>query len=143
MQLSANVTILVLAGAQAAGDANYTGASGVDMQGYDGVLFVALFGTLTADQKTSLSAQGSSTAINSGYAAFATPAVTPAMADADSGKALVLDIYRPQTRYVQPIVDRGTANAVINGVIAILYSGDKLPAVPDTSISQMAQFVSP
>jgi hypothetical protein len=42
-----------------------------------------------------------------------------ALADTDGNKCLVTDVFRPQKRYVRAVVTRGTANAVIDGVIAL------------------------
>lgn len=141
MNLSDNVKIVKVLAATVAGTSAVNG-SAVDMQGFDGVLFIAHLGALTATQVTKLQAQGSSDN-DSDYAAFATDAVTPAAADADSDKLLVLDIFRPVTRYVRPTVERATANAVVDGVIAILYRADFMPVTADGTVSQGAKFVSP
>jgi hypothetical protein len=140
MQISQNVKVVKVMNAVAAGTTSQNGSS-VDMQGFDGVMFIAHLGTLTTSQVTKLQAQGSDD--NSTFAAFSTDAVTAAMADADSNKVLVLDVFRPVHRYVRPTVERGTANAVINSVIAILYSSDKEPIALDSSVSQLSSFVSP
>ncbi len=140
MLLSDHVKIAHLMNAVAAGTTVQTGSE-VDMQGYDGVMFIADIGALTAGQVTKLQAQGSNT--SGSETTFATDAVTAAMADADSNKCLVLDVFRPVTRYLKPVVERGTANAVIDCVIAILYQADKKPVVQPASVSQIAVFVSP
>ncbi|HEX4499849.1 MAG TPA: hypothetical protein VH187_01580 [Scandinavium sp.] len=126
--------------AQTAGSTAVDGTS-IDMTAYDGVMFVASVGALTATQVTTLQAKGSND--NTTFNPFTTNAQTLAMADADSNKLLVLDIFRPMTRFVRPTINRGTANAVINCVIAILYNADKLPSTDATSVSQHATFVSP
>lgn len=123
MILSKNVAIDRVMNAVAAGTSDQNSDS-VDMAGFDGVLFIALLGTLTATQVTKLTAQHS--ADDSTFAAI-TGGSTDAMADADSNKLLFVDVYRPQNRYVRAVVDRGTANAVIDGVLAIRYCGDKAP----------------
>src|SRR5271154_4661116 len=140
MQISENVKIVHCLGAYTAGTTSETGAE-INMQGYDGVVFIADIGALTATQQTALEAQGSNT--SGDEAAFNTPAVTPFMADADSNKVLVLDIFRPVTQFIKPTVIRGTADAVINCVIAILYNVDHAPITPDATVSQSAAFVSP
>jgi hypothetical protein len=139
--LGKNVKVIHALNSVAAGTSNQTGSQ-IDMQGFDGVLFIADIGTLTASQVTKLQAQGSNTS-GSGFAAFNTDAVTPAMADGDSNKCLLLDVFRPVTRYVKPVVERGTANAVINCVIAILYNEMHSPTVDDATVSQHSTFVSP
>jgi len=59
---------------------------------------------------------------------------------------LVLDVYRPAKRYVRPVVLRATANAVIDGVIAIQYKGGKLPLAAgliDVTQKALKTLVSP
>ena len=126
--------------AQAAGAAAVDGTS-IDMGTYDGVMFIADMGALTATQVTNLQAKGSND--NTTFNPFATNAQTPNMADADSNKVLVLDIFRPMTRYVRPTINRATANAVINSIVAILYNGDKQPTTDGATVSQHSTFVSP
>jgi hypothetical protein len=138
--LGKNVVVVAAMNAQAAGSTAVDG-TGVDMNSCDGVMFVASLGALTATQVTSLQAKGSNDNVT--YNAFTTNAQTANAADADSNKVLVLDVFRPLTRYVRPTINRGTANAVINSVIAILYNLDKLPAVDGATVSQHATFVSP
>ena len=125
-------TNAVVAGAA---DANPTVAN-IDMQGYDGVLFIVAIGTLLATQVTSLKAQDSSDG-STGWADLAGTKAGP-MADADSNKTLVLDVYRPVKRYIRPVVSRATANAVIDGVIAILYKGSALPVPYDATTQSVA-----
>ena len=115
----------------------------VDMSGWDGVTFIASFGTLTATQVTSLKGQQGQVSNLSDAADLAGTLVGP-LADGDSNKCLVLDIYRPLERYVRPVVSRGTANAVIDGVLAIQYRGRKSPVTQDTAtIAANEQHVSP
>jgi hypothetical protein len=104
----------------------------VDMAGFDSVAFYAAFGTLSATQVTSLKAQDS--ADNSTFADI-TGAVTANMADADSNKLLVLEVYRPLRRYVRAVVQRATANAVVDSVTAVQRSAKKLPPTNDTTVS--------
>lgn len=137
--LSKEVKVVHVLNAVAAGVTNQTGTH-IDMQGFDGVMFVADIGALTATQVTSLKAQGGN-ASNDSDQADISGAATAAMADGDSNKVLVLDVFRPQQRFVRPVVLRGTANAVINCVVAYLYRADKKPVVADATVSQSATVV--
>lgn len=56
MNLGQDVKVLRALNAVAAGTSVQNG-SAIDMQGYDGVMFVAAFGTLTATAVTGLKAQ--------------------------------------------------------------------------------------
>lgn len=110
--------------------------TGVDMTDFEGVLFIFAMGALTATQVTSLKAQQSADDGGADPYADITGAVTANAADADSNKLLLLDVYRPQKKFVRPVATRGTANAVIDGVVAVLYGPKKAPT------SQPATFVS-
>jgi len=65
------------------------------------------------------------------------------IADTEDNELLVLDIYRPAERYVRAVVTRGTADAVIDGVIAIQYGGRVLPASQDATVAGIETHVSP
>ena len=114
----------------------------VDMQNWDGVLFVAAFGTLTATQVTQIKAQQDVVTGMAGAADLLGTLVGP-LADADGNKCLVLDVYRPQERFVRCVVDRGTANAVIDGVVAIQYRGRVSPATQAASVAFAEKHSSP
>src|SRR5262245_48603995 len=86
----------------AAGSTSTT-SSGVDTLGYAGVRFVALFGALTASQVTNIKGQHSDDNVT--YVDVANTASSN-LADADSGKMLILDIFKPQRRYVRLSVQR-------------------------------------
>ena len=113
--------------------------TGVDMLSsfggpFDCICFVAGVGTLTATQQTILKAQGSTdnaTWTGTGGDLLASHQGPPP--DADSNKLLVLDIFRPQFRYVRPVVSRGTANAVVDFVLGILYNAHSLPITTQPS----------
>jgi hypothetical protein len=115
----------------------------IDMADYEGVVFLAAFGALTATQVTSLKAQHGDQS-NLSDAADLAGTLTGPMADADSNKTLVLDINRPVKRYIRVVVNRATANAVIDGVVAIQYSPKKKPTTNDaTTTSATKSVVSP
>ena len=113
--------------------------SAVSMAGFDAIMFICAMGALTATQVTKLKAQGGALSDGSD-AADITGAATAAAADADSNKLLVLDVVRPQYAYVRPVVVRGTANAAIDGVIAIQYNiACRSPLqTQDSTVSQIA-----
>ena len=66
-----------------------------------------------------------------------------ALADTDGNKCLVTDVYRPQKRYVRRVVKRGTANAVIDGVLALLHSPRVEPVTTDATVKTSMLLVSP
>jgi hypothetical protein len=58
------------------------------------------------------------------------------MADGDSNKLLVVDVRRLTKRYLTAVLERATANAVIDGIVVILYRAVRVPVTADASISQ-------
>lgn len=119
--------------AVAAGTTDQNG-TGVDMQGYDAVRFVAGFGTLTATQVTSLKAQQSSDNGSSDAYADIEGSDTGNAGDDDDNDLLITDLIRPTERYVRPVVLRETANAVIDFVIAELYRARDIPVTQDATV---------
>ncbi len=131
LALAKNTKITRVMNAKAAGATAQNGTA-VDMQNWEGVMFVALFGALTATQVTSIKAQ-QSTAKSSGFSDLENTEVG-SLDDDDGNKALVLDIKNPRERYVRCVVSRATANAVIDGVVAIQYGPRKMPAAHDSTV---------
>ena len=115
----------------------------VDMTGFDAVQFECLLGTLTATQVTSLKAQMGA-AVNDSDMADIVGAATAAAADADSNKVLIVDVMRVNNKqFVRAVVNRATANAVVDGVLAHLYRGRSLPITADATVSQVKGLVAP
>lgn len=111
-------------------------SAGVDMLGFQGVVFLAAFGALTANQVTSIQAQHAD-AMNA-TAVLTTPGnltgtLVGPLADNASNKCLMVEVNRPTKRYVGCTVNRATANAVINGVWAIQYGADYKPTTQDST----------
>jgi hypothetical protein len=140
--LSKYVDFRVAMAAQAAGVTTPINGNIIDTLGWDAVVFVGIVGTLTATQVTVFKVQHGN---DSGLSDAADVAGTAqSFADADSGKLVVSDIYHPKKRYMRPVFTRGTANAAINGVLAILYRGEVTPAaVHATAVRAAEVFNSP
>lgn len=117
-------------------------SSVIDMVGYQEVTFVALFGTLTATQVTQIKVQQGDQANLSDAADLLGTNVGP-LADGDSNKMLAVGVYRPTKRYVRCVVDRGTANAVIDGVLAILTEGPNVPVTQGATLISFENHFSP
>ena len=93
-------------------------SSSVDMAGYEEVTFIALFGTITAGAVTSISVETSS---DDGSSDAFTDLLDSkiVVADDDDNQIVAITIRKPLERYLRLVIDRGTQNAVIDGVIAI------------------------
>ena len=135
MNLLNEVKITRVANAAAAAQTEVL-SSVLDMQGYDGVMFVALLGDITATSVLTLTAKGntaSSTSSPTPVTQVATAAFTAGASDADN-KVLVVDVFDPELRYVFASLTRTTANAVVDGIIAIQYTAELRPTTQDASV---------
>lgn len=95
----------------------------VDMAGFDAVAFFVSLGTLTSTAVTSVKVQGSSD--NSTFTDLESTAIT--VADDDDNQIFVAEVVRPPYRYVRCVIDRGTANAVIDSVVAVQHQARFMP----------------
>lgn len=130
MNLTKNVKVTRVMDAVAAGTTDQN-SSEVDMKGFEGVMFIAAFGAIDATAVTSVKAQQGAVTGMGDAADLAGTSIS--VADDDDNKVVVLDIYRPQERFVRCVIDRGTANAVIDGVIAIQYGPREKPTTHDAT----------
>ena len=53
------------------------------------------------------------------------------------------DVFHPQKRYVRAVVMRGTANAVIDGMIALQYSARVHPVTHNSTVKATKLTISP
>lgn len=106
--------------------------------GYDGVLFVAQLGDVTTASVLELQCQGSAAANGSSPSTEGTTGAFTADSTNADNKLLVLDVSRPANRYVFSRLKRGTANAVVNSVLAILYKAKVGPVVQDAQVIKSA-----
>ena len=138
--LARNVRIARALNAVAAGQTDQNGGI-IDMANYEGVVFIAVLGTLASGAVTGLKVQMGNESNLSDAADLVGTAVS--MTDSDDNKLLVLDIHRPAERYVRAVVTRGTADATIDGVIAIQYGARILPTSQDSTVAGIETHVSP
>lgn len=118
MQLSTIIEITKVADHTAAGT-TAVDSTGVDMAGWDGVLFITSFGT-AASGNTVKAAQS---ADDSTYDDLTGTSVTSGTSDED----VWIDVYRPRDRYVRLSAARGTSST-LESIWAIRYMGGrKLP----------------
>jgi hypothetical protein len=120
----------------------------VDMAGYDGVMFVLDLGTVTATSVITLIGQDNTANSGTGMTTITDPAANNAQTQvtdvggAASNGLVVLDIAQPQKRYVRAQVTIGTANAALDGIVAILYRSKSRPTVQDATVVGKAFFVA-
>jgi hypothetical protein len=126
MNLSKNVKVTLVQPALADGQTDPDSAA-VDMQGFEGVMFVGILGTVTEGGTAALKAAQSSDNVN-----FNDLSGVVATGDA-SDKFLVLDVYRPLDRYVRTTLTRAVANSIYGGTLAIQYGTHKRPTIHDAA----------
>jgi len=109
----------------------------IDMAGYDAVRCIALLGTLTTTHQTKLVALQGDLA-NGSDAVAITGAESGLAGDADSNEMLILDVIQPRKRYITFRLDRGTANAVLDGMIVEQYKARVTPVTADATVTNQA-----
>jgi hypothetical protein len=143
MNLLKNIKVDQILGYFAAGTTAKT-TSIIDMSGYEGVLFVAEFGTII--EAGTINVQVLQNIINSitGMAALAGTAAHTVTAGnaALAQSAIAVDVYKPLERYLEVTVTPATSNAVICGVTAIRYKG-KMGPDANADLLKATQLVSP
>jgi len=144
-QLSKNVDISIVNPPIANASNTDDNSSILDMQGYDGVVFIAPITDSTATGVATLKAEQDDANADGGMAALsgATATATSAENDDLNDKALVLDVYKPTKRYVQAVLTSSVANIAFGNVIAIRYRGSKCPVTQGATILNHAAVVSP
>lgn len=133
MSLTKNVKITRVSAAAAAAQTAVNGSI-LDMQGFDGVLFLVLTGDVSDTSVLTLKAEQNSVNSGSGMAALSGSATFTAGASTADSKALVLDVFKPSKRYVRAALTRATANAAIDGIVAIQYGAQNKPSAHDASV---------
>lgn len=107
----------------------------LDMQGWDGVIFMT---TITDSANTgvaTLKIEENSADSDTGMTAIsgATCSATDSGGDALNDKLLITECYRPRERYVQGVRVSATANIAFGEIIAIRYRGRSVPVTQSTS----------
>lgn len=139
--LSKEVKISRVLNGVAAGFGDEKVSAVVDMQNLAGVVFIGVFGALTATAVTKMRVEQSDAADGSGMVKLVGSEISIAVADAN--KMLVVDVKKPLKRYVRAVISRATADAVIDGVVAVQYGPRKAPVFQPASVAGSAQIVSP
>jgi len=143
MNLLKNVKIDQILGYFAAGQVAKT-TSIIDMSGYEGVLFVAGFGTIVANGTINVQVLQNTANTTVGMAAVAgTAAHTVTAANAAlTQSAIAVDVYKPLERYLEVTVTPATQDAVLLGVTAIRYKG-KMGPDANAALLKATQLISP
>jgi hypothetical protein len=117
----------------------------LDMAGYDGVLFVIGLGTIIEDGTLDGFVEQNVDNSTVGMARVATTSAYTVLA-ADAAKTqscILIDVYRPQERYLQCNITPAVQNAVVLGIVAIRYKGRVKPETQDATVLKSTELASP
>lgn len=101
-------------------------SAAVDMQGWDGVVFVGRLATSNAGNHMNAA---QATATGATFNDLESTAIT-------DETHMRLDIYRPQKRYVRAEFDRSGTNTAVGDVWAIQYNGRDLPVSTSDNVGE-------
>jgi hypothetical protein len=132
MNLSARSSAVLVQPAVAAGQTTVTPAHGVYVPPGSAVLFVAVFGSVSATSVSGLQLQASNDdAASDAYSAIGGSNVP---APVGAGGLVVIDCPRPVKPWVLPVVTRTVANAVLSCILAFVYEQTQNPAAVDATV---------
>lgn len=115
----------------------------LDMAGYDGVMFICTITDCVAAGVATLTIEGNDANADAGMAAI-TGAVATATSGANddlNGHVLIVDVYKPQKRYIQGVRTSATQNIAFGDMVAIQYQGKERPVVQGSTVSASTQVV--
>lgn len=94
----------------------------VDTLGYEGVAFLCAVGVMAASSSVTLQVQQSSDDGSTDTYADVAGTEIATSADTDDNKVLLIDVFRPQERYLRVQTIRGDGgNSTLDGLFALLY----------------------
>lgn len=108
----------------------------IDMSGFKSCLIIAYLGDVADTCVLHLKALQGTAANGSGATAIAGTTAATAGASNYDDKILLLDVKNVIYRYLTPQLLRGTANAAVNGIVAILYNGRDCPVTQGSDVMQ-------
>lgn len=137
-----NIKILKVMDSQAAG---VTGPASdiVDMQGYNAACFVCKLGAVVDAGSVRMDIQQNTANSATGMATLSGAAAVIAAADTDSEQSLVVDVIKPQERYLRALITRADQNSEIDSVFCYLYNPIAVPVTQPATIDASALAVSP
>lgn len=140
--LSDNVKITPVLGYFAAGTTKRTSAI-IDMDGFDGVVFVAMLGTTIEAGTVDVFVEQHTLNQTSGMARLATTTAYTVPASPAALTSILVDVYKPRERYLQGNITPAAQNAVICGMIAIQYKSHLCPVTMEAAVVKATKLISP
>lgn len=128
MNLGKQTKVVLALAAQATGTSTLT-TNTIDTQGFEGVMFVGSLGSANAGNFAK-ARQGQQSNMSDGADLINTKVVP-----ANNGDSFLLDINRPQERYVDLQIVRGGLTTITGDIYAILYGPRKAPTTHGATIN--------
>ena len=119
----------------ASGTASRNGAI-LDMQGFEGVLMIVKFATIATSAVGDIHAEQDSASGGGTMADLTGTAI--AVADNDDHQIFIIDLYRPQERYVRAVVTKDASNAMAEEAIYLQYGAKELPI--DNNVTDLVTY---
>jgi len=115
------------------------------MSGFEGALFCVPIEDSVATGVAALTIEQNSDNSDTGMAALSGAQATATCAENDdlNGTLLIVDVYKPQERYLQGVLTSGTANIAFGTMTVILYESRTKPTSEHSTISDAALAISP
>jgi hypothetical protein len=137
MNLSKNTDINYGGAAVAAAIGTDDNSSRFDMAGYDGLLFFTTITDSDATGVATLSVEENSADSDTGMTAISGASAAKTCTDNDdiNETLLIVDVYKPQKRYLQGVRTSATANIAFGEIHAIRYKGKMGPIAANSTIS--------
>ncbi len=122
-----------------------TNSDRLDMQGYDGVVFILPITDSVATGIAALTVEQSIADSDTDMAELTGAEATKTCTTSDdiNDLLLVVDVYRPRERYVQGVAGSSVANIAFGNMIAIQYKGSKAPITQPASVADSASVYGP
>ncbi len=126
MNLTKNVKVSLAKEAQTA-NTTAVNSSIIDMQGFEGVVFVGTIGTANSGNYAKIQ-QGAASDLSDAADLEGTKVIP-----GDNGDSFMIDVYRPTERYVRCVVTRG-ASTTTGDIYALQYGARKVPVSHGSTI---------
>ena len=136
--LSTSVKTTRVSNAVAAGVTTINSAI-IDTLGFDSTRFEVLVGAINATGSVGITVQQGNV---SDLSDAQNLAGAVSLNDTDDNKVAILEVLRTSRRYLRVQVTRGTANSVIDGIIALQYGARNLPTTDDATTTKARSIVA-
>lgn len=143
--LARSVNFALLSDGVSAGSGDTQTSTVLDMVEDRGACFILTLGTVASGGGGVFKLQSSmDNGVSDPFTDIAGSSGGFSFTSTNSGHALVIDVYRPQKRYLQAVVVRGSGgNTTIQSIVAVTYHLSAAPETPGTSVDNVVWLSNP